>query len=109
MNVNLSPETLRYRAAHARRTAIMDQLRATGFVTIGELAVLLGVSEMTRFGFGPKEFETLANLMADCILRNKPIAAEITKLRANFTELGYCFGDSDVDAALNILAAKSGL
>lgn len=47
MNVNLSPETLRYRAAHARRTVIMDQLRATGFVTIGELAALLGVSEMT--------------------------------------------------------------
>ncbi|SDH73134.1 DeoR/GlpR family DNA-binding transcription regulator [Propionivibrio dicarboxylicus] len=47
MNVNLSPETLRYRDAHARRAAIIDQLRATGFVTIGELAALLGVSEMT--------------------------------------------------------------
>ena len=47
MNVNLSPETLRYRDAHARRAAIMDRLRAAGFITIGELATLLGVSEMT--------------------------------------------------------------
>ena len=47
MNVNLSPETLRYRDAYARRAAIMDRLRAAGFITIGELATQLGVSEMT--------------------------------------------------------------
>ena len=47
MNVNLNPETFRYSDAHARRALILDRLRATGFATIGELAALLGVSEMT--------------------------------------------------------------
>ena len=31
----------------------------------------MGVNEMTRFGFGPKEFEQLANILADCILFHK--------------------------------------
>lgn len=47
MEVMLTQETLRYRDAYGRRAAIMDQLRAMGFATIGELAALLGVSEMT--------------------------------------------------------------
>ena len=64
---------------------------------------------MTRFGVGPKEFEQLANLMADCILRNQPIAAEVTKLRAGYTTLGYCFSDKAVNAALDALATTSGM
>jgi DeoR/GlpR family transcriptional regulator of sugar metabolism len=47
MSENTNSETLRYRDAHARRAAVMDNLRATGFVTISELAAQLGVSEMT--------------------------------------------------------------
>ena len=78
-----------------------------GFTASG--ALRLGVSEMTRFGFGPKGFETLANLMADCILRNKSIAGEIAKLRAGYTKLLYCFDDAAVNTALETLAAKSGI
>lgn len=37
-----------------------------GFTASG--ALRMGVSEMTRFGFGPAEFDELAALMADCIL-----------------------------------------
>ena len=40
-----------------------------GFTASG--ALRMGVNEMTRFGFGEKEFARLAELMADCILRNK--------------------------------------
>lgn len=40
-------ENLRYRDAPQRRSAIMEHLRAVGFLTIGELAERLGVSEMT--------------------------------------------------------------
>ena len=69
----------------------------------------LGVSEMTRFGFGAKEFEQLANLIADCVLRNKPIAAEVAKLRAGYTTLGYCFSDEAVNKALDALATTSGM
>ncbi len=78
-----------------------------GFTASG--ALRLGVAEMTRFGFGQSEFETLANLMADCILRGKRIANEVTKLRKDYTKLGYCFDDADVGAALDHLSAKSGL
>jgi aminomethyltransferase len=78
-----------------------------GFTASG--ALRLGVSEMTRFGFGPKEFEQLANLIADCVLRNKPIAAEVAKLRAGYTTLGYCFSDEEVSKALDALATTSGM
>jgi aminomethyltransferase len=78
-----------------------------GFTASG--ALRLGVSEMTRFGFGKAEFEQLANLMADCILKDKPIAGEIAKLREGYTKLGYCFDDTAVNAALDELAAKSGM
>ncbi len=78
-----------------------------GFTASG--ALRMGVSEMTRFGFGPAEFERLAGLMADCILRGKPVADEIAALRADFTKLGYCFDDRDVTAALDELAARSGM
>jgi len=78
-----------------------------GFTASG--ALRLGVSEMTRFGFGPKEFEQLANLIADCVLRNKPIASEVAKLRAGYTTLGYCFSDEAVSKALDALATTSGM
>ena len=42
-----------------------------GFTASG--ALRMGVSEMTRFGFGPAEFDQLAALMADCILRGNGI------------------------------------
>ena len=64
---------------------------------------------MTRFGFGAREFEQLANLIADCVLRNKPIASEVAKLRAGYTTLGYCFGDEAINNALDALAATSGI
>ncbi|HRX57966.1 MAG TPA: glycine cleavage system aminomethyltransferase GcvT [Eubacteriales bacterium] len=78
-----------------------------GFTASG--ALRLGVSEMTRFGFGPAEFEKLANLMGACVLKGTPVGAEIAKLRENYTTLGYCFGDADVAAALDALAEKSGI
>lgn len=78
-----------------------------GFTASG--ALRLGVSEMTRFGFGKPEFEQLAHLMADCVLRNKPVAGEVTKLRKGYTTLGYCFSDAEVNQALDALSAQSGM
>jgi aminomethyltransferase len=59
---------------------------------------------MTRFGFGKKEFEQLADLMADAILKNKNVKEEVKKLRSNFTDLKYCFTDEEIEAGLNKLA-----
>ncbi|MFW6054983.1 MAG: glycine cleavage system protein T [Thermodesulfobacteriota bacterium] len=56
----------------------------------------LGVSEMTRFGMQEKDFEALAQLMADCILKNQDVTEAVIRLRQDFQELGYCFGEDQV-------------
>ncbi len=78
-----------------------------GFTASGALRT--GVSEMTRFGFGPAEFEKLASLMADCVLRGRNVADEVAKLRADHTEMRWCFSGREIDEALEGLAAKIGL
>ncbi len=65
-----------------------------GFSASG--AIRLGVAEMTRFGFGYKEFEQTAEYIADIVLKNKNIKDEVAKLRGNFTDLKYCFTDDDI-------------
>ena len=72
-----------------------------GFTASGALRI--GVSEMTRFGFGKKEFEQLAELIADTVLGNKNVKEEIKKIRSNFTSMKYCFADEDVLASLRKL------
>ena len=47
----------------------------------------MGVSEMTRFGFGQAEFTELAGLMADCILRGKDVGQEVSRLRSRYTTI----------------------
>ncbi len=72
-----------------------------GFTASG--AIRIGVAEMTRFGFGNKEFEETAGLMADVILRNKDVKEDVMKLRGNFTNLKYCFDDEAIAAQLEKL------
>ncbi|WP_411681225.1 glycine cleavage system aminomethyltransferase GcvT [Clostridium thailandense] len=72
-----------------------------GFTASG--AIRLGVSEMTRFGFGQKEFEQTAEYIADVVLRNKNVKEEVKKLRSNFTDLKYCFSDDDINKNLEKL------
>lgn len=59
----------------------------------------MGVSEMTRFGFTADDFDKLAQLMADCILRGEAVKEDIQKLRAAHTEMKYCFTDQEVEDA----------
>lgn len=65
-----------------------------GFTASG--ALRLGVAEMTRFGFGQKEFEQTAEYIADVILRNKNVKEDVKKLRSDFTNMKYCFTDEDI-------------
>ncbi len=78
-----------------------------GFTASG--ALRMGVSEMTRFGFDEAAFSRLAELMADVILRGKNVAAEVRKLRSQYTEMLYCFSDEQVTRALDTLCQKEGL
>jgi len=50
----------------------------------------IGVQEMTRFGMDAAAFGELAQLMADCILRNSSVAADVTSLRGRHLDMGYC-------------------
>ena len=75
-----------------------------GFTASG--ALRMGVSEMTRFGFEEKDFDQLASLMADCILRGREIKGDMERLRAGHTEMRYCFDDAAINDALEQLAGK---
>jgi glycine/serine hydroxymethyltransferase len=51
--------------------------------------VRLGAQEMTRFGMVEKDFDALAGLMADIIIRNKPAGPEVAKYRKSFLTMGF--------------------
>ena len=77
-----------------------------GFTASG--ALRLGVEEMTRHGFGFAEFDKLAGIMADCILRKKEVKEDVKNLRKDYTTMRYCFSDAEVEAALDKLAKVIG-
>ena len=78
-----------------------------GFTASG--ALRMGVSEMTRFGFGKAEFETLANLMADCILRSKDVSEDVLRLRSSHTVMQYCFNDEELRDTMEGFLGEIGL
>jgi glycine/serine hydroxymethyltransferase len=51
--------------------------------------IRLGVQEMTRFGMKEKDFDSLAGLMSDVIVRNKPAQDEVARYRKNFLTMGF--------------------
>jgi glycine/serine hydroxymethyltransferase len=52
--------------------------------------IRMGVQEMTRFGMREKDFEGLAGIMADIILRGLPAKDEVSRIRSQFTQMQYC-------------------
>jgi aminomethyltransferase len=60
-----------------------------GFTASGALRT--GVQEMTRFGMTAGDFAELAQLMADCILRDHGVREAVIDLRRRFLELRYGF------------------
>ncbi len=93
-------------AERLERNNIICNYQATpdeeGFTASG--ALRMGVEEMTRFGFGFAEFEKLAAIMADCILRGKEVGEDVKALRREYTTMRYCFSDAEVESALDKLA-----
>jgi glycine/serine hydroxymethyltransferase len=51
--------------------------------------IRLGVQEMTRFGMVEKDFDTLAGLMSDIIIRNEPAGEDVARYRKNFLTMGF--------------------
>ena len=98
-------------AMRLERNNIICNYQATpeeeGFTASG--ALRMGVNEMTRFGFGPAEFEKLAQIMADCILRGREVKEDIAKLRQDYRQMHHCFGEEQVVQALEELAKRTGI
>ena len=66
-----------------------------GFTASGGLR--MGVSEMTRFGMGAKDFQELAQLMHDVIVNNKTVKDEVAAFRKRFLDMKFCFSDNEFD------------
>ncbi|UCE54112.1 MAG: glycine cleavage system aminomethyltransferase GcvT [Desulfobacterales bacterium] len=72
-----------------------------GFTAAGSLRT--GVQEMTRFGMTAADFQKLAQLIADVILKDKNIKEEISALRGRFVDMKYCFSGKDYEELMQKL------
>jgi aminomethyltransferase len=55
----------------------------------------MGVQEMTRFGMIEDDFSPLAEYMGQVILKDRPVAKEISQFRKRFTEMKYCLPEAE--------------
>jgi aminomethyltransferase len=55
----------------------------------------MGVQEMTRFGMKEDDFAQLAEYMGQVILKDRPVAKEISQFRKNFVEMKYCLTEAE--------------
>jgi len=55
----------------------------------------MGVAEMTRFGMTEKDFQELAGLIGEILLRKQHIADVVAAFRRRFLEMKYCFNPKD--------------
>lgn len=72
-------------------------------------ALRMGVSEMTRFGFGKEAFAQLAQLISACVLQGREVRKDVEKLRGEYTQMQYCFNDGETNDALEGLLGTIGL
>jgi len=65
--------------------------------------IRLGVQEMTRFGMKEGDFDTLAGLIAEVVLRGKSVRDEVRKYRSRFLKMAYCLPEEQaVDLAVRV-------
>lgn len=57
--------------------------------------IRMGVQEMTRFGMREDDFDQLSGFVAEVIMQNKNVKAEVKKYRQNFLEMKYCLPIKD--------------
>ena len=72
-----------------------------GFTAAGSLR--MGVAEMTRFGMTETDFQELAQMISDVILRNANVKEAVSRFRKRFLNLGYCFSGDAFDGLLQSL------
>jgi glycine/serine hydroxymethyltransferase len=52
--------------------------------------IRMGVQEMTRYGMKERDFDSLASLIADIVLRRNNVAQEVSEFRGRFLTMKYC-------------------
>jgi aminomethyltransferase len=55
----------------------------------------MGVQEMTRFGMKEEDFVHLAEVMGQVILKNRPMAKDVSQFRKRFTAMKYCLPEAE--------------
>ncbi len=65
--------------------------------------IRMGVAEMTRFGMGKVDFQSLAALMKDIVFDGVNALDKVKALREPFRELRYCFADDEYAPILESL------
>jgi len=55
----------------------------------------MGVQEMTRFGMEEDDFAQLAEYMREIILKDRPVAKEVSQFRKKFREMKYCLPEAE--------------
>ena len=72
-----------------------------GFTASG--ALRLGVSEMTRFGMAETDFQELASLISEVIVKNAQVKPRIEKMRQRFQDLKFCFSEKEFEGRMQDL------
>jgi aminomethyltransferase len=72
-----------------------------GFTASG--ALRMGVSEMTRFGMGKEDFQKLAQLMHDVVIKQRSVKEEVVAFRKRFFDMKYCFTGDEFDELIQQL------
>ena len=65
--------------------------------------IRMGVQEMTRFGMRESDFEELAAMICDILLRKRNLRAEIGIFRSRFRKMHYCFSQEELAEVLTNL------
>jgi aminomethyltransferase len=55
----------------------------------------MGVQEMTRFGMREEDFVHLAEVIGQVILKDRPMAKEVSQFRKKFIEMKYCLPEAE--------------
>ncbi len=73
---------------------------------VGSSGIRMGVQEMTRFGMKEKDFEELAELIADCVRKNINVKVKVIEFRRKFLKMQYCLNpEKAIPLAVKVLSS----
>jgi len=58
---------------------------------------------MTRFGMAETDFQELASLISEVIVKNAQVKPRIEKMRQRFQDLKFCFSEKEFEGRMQDL------